>query len=244
VHQAEEAGIHRIVVTSSIASVNNPRNSFTDQDWNPITQEEAVEKGGFRAYVASKTFAEQALWKFADAHPHVDITTFNPPFFYGPFAEGFNMPTPNYYAMSTNLYIYRLLTHTGPFPTSPRYIDVRDAAKAHVLALKSPLSSEPGIGRKRMIISSIYPFEYKRFLELVREKRPELAGRLTTSVVPDIDKATLMIPFDAERVEKVLGFKRKDYTTFEDTMLDAVDSILALETDWIQKGYTIEVPQA
>jgi len=243
VRQAEKAGIQRIVVTSSIATVLNPRDSFTDKDWNQVTREEALSGSKSTAYLASKTFAEQALWDFADSHPHVDVTTFNPPFLYGPFASGFSLPTPDYYAMSTNLYIYRLITATGPFPSGPRYIDVRDVAKAHVLALKSPLSSMPGIGRKRLIISSIYGFDYEEVLELLKTRRPELAARLTRTALPPIDKANLVLPFDVDRVERVVGMRRQDYTTFEDTMLDTVDSILALEKDWIKKGYTIEVPK-
>lgn len=241
VRQAEKAGIQRIVVTSSISAVINPERSFTDKDWNPITRETALEKGGFIAYTASKTFAEQALWRFASTHPNLDVTTFNPPYFYGPFADGFSMPTPSYYAMSTNLYIYRLLKNTGPFPESATYVDVRDVAKAHVLALKAPLSSGSGIGKKRFILSSVYPFEYRQFLSLIKEKRPELSGRLTSSIVPDVEN--LLIPFDIERIEKVLGFKKEEYKTFEDTMLDAVDSILALEKEWVKKGYTIDVPE-
>lgn len=91
IRQAQKAGIKRLIFTSSIASVLNPRNSFTDQgmarfrllwlrltplsDWNPITREEALKSGSFGAYTASKTFAERALWEFADEYPELDITT-------------------------------------------------------------------------------------------------------------------------------------------------------------------------
>jgi hypothetical protein len=45
-------------------------------DWNPITKEEALtSENGLVTYSASKTFAEMALWEWADKHPHVEVTT-------------------------------------------------------------------------------------------------------------------------------------------------------------------------
>lgn len=97
IRQAEKAGITRIVVTSSIATVINPQKSFTDQgmhrhlslrshqrviyqcslDWNPITIEEAAAPGAgaMASYRVAKTLAERELWEFVDSHPHLDVTT-------------------------------------------------------------------------------------------------------------------------------------------------------------------------
>ncbi|KAJ7127902.1 hypothetical protein C8R44DRAFT_733307 [Mycena epipterygia] len=73
--QAENAGIKRMV-TSSIATVQNPHDSFTDKDWNPVTREIALTSTNEMAtYAASKKFSEIALWEWADRHPHVDVTT-------------------------------------------------------------------------------------------------------------------------------------------------------------------------
>lgn len=151
-------------------------------------------------------------------------------------------PQPDYLALSTNLYLYRLITPTGQFPApGSRYADIRDVAKAHVLALKSPLSSESSIGTKRLLFASLTRFDYPRFFQLVRERRPELSDRLTTVPIPEDTTNTPL--FDPERVEKVVGMKREDYTSFEDTVLAAVDSLLEIEKAWIEKGYTIDVPR-
>lgn len=168
--------------------------------------------------------------------------TVNPPFFYGPFAEGFTLPSPNYPALSTALHIYRLLTPEGTFPVSYLYVDVRDVGKAHILALTSPRSTEPGIGRKRIIISSLDAFDPKAVVDLIREKRPELKDRLTR-VTPSPGPYVSM-PYDVGRVDQVLGLKRKDFTPLKDTVLDTVDSVLKLEKEWIAKGYTIDIPEA
>ncbi len=100
--QAEKAGITRIVVTSSIASTRKSaqdpnslvldtgkicRKSFSKwkltlvngTDWNTTTKEAAIKTGiPMYIYATSKTYAERAVWEFADAHPHVDITTRTP----------------------------------------------------------------------------------------------------------------------------------------------------------------------
>ncbi|KAG6847781.1 hypothetical protein H0H93_006042, partial [Arthromyces matolae] len=125
VRQAEKAGVKRIVVTSSIVTVINPAGTFTDKDWHPTSKEAALETTGIATYRAAKTLAEKELWAFADAHPHVDITTLNPPFLYGPLAETHihTLPAGRYDALSTDIQIYRLLTPDGAFPRSAGHAD-------------------------------------------------------------------------------------------------------------------------
>jgi len=51
---------------------------FLNEDWNPATEEETLVASPMAAYAGAKTLAEQALWKFADDHKHVDITVCKP----------------------------------------------------------------------------------------------------------------------------------------------------------------------
>ena len=46
-------------------------------DWNPATKEQVLAGGQspIWVYSAAKTIAEQEVWKFAEAHPEIDITT-------------------------------------------------------------------------------------------------------------------------------------------------------------------------
>ncbi|KAF9458262.1 hypothetical protein BDZ94DRAFT_1271033 [Collybia nuda] len=239
IRQAQKAGIKRLIVTSSIVTVINPRNSFTDQDWNPVTREDALSGNPMSAYSASKTFAERELWAFGEEHPQLDITTLNPPFLYGPLASGFNAPpTPNYAALSTDLYIYRLLNPTGIFPLSPRYADVRDVAKAHVLALRSPPASS--VNRKRILFASPHEFDFGATVAFIAEKRPELKDRLIKTTPPILPSNNT--PLDFERIKQVLGMGKGDFTAFESTILDAVDSIVALEKSWVATGAEISIP--
>lgn len=46
-------------------------------DWNPLTREIALTPGTdpMWVYATTKTLAEREIWKFAEEHPEVDITT-------------------------------------------------------------------------------------------------------------------------------------------------------------------------
>jgi nucleoside-diphosphate-sugar epimerase len=170
-------------------------------------------------------------------HPSFAV---NPPVFYGPVAEGFTLPTPNYGALSTALYIYRLLTPSGQYPWFAAYADVRDIAKAHILALTSPPTSV--VGHKRILFASPHGIDFKAVIENIADKRPELKGRLIEGAVPEYSVDRL--PVDFTRIEEVLGLKKQEYIGLERTILDTVDSLLEIEKVWVSKGYAIEIPRA
>ncbi|KAJ7753635.1 hypothetical protein DFH07DRAFT_904109 [Mycena maculata] len=239
--QAEKAGVRRIVVTSSIATVLNPKQSFTDQDWNPVTKETALSgENELVTYAASKKFAELALWEWADKHPHVEVTTLNPTIFYGPFTSHFrsSIPAPNFTALSTNVLLYKFLFPDGAFPWSPVHIDVRDVAKAHVRALTSPPTAE--VGRKRIILSSPHGWPFQEIVNFIAAQRPALKSRLITATPPVFPADAL--PADFARVERVLGIKVSDFYTKEQTTLDAIDALVEVEDQWRSAGHAIKTP--
>jgi nucleoside-diphosphate-sugar epimerase len=47
-------------------------------DWNPMTREEISAADPVEAYAGAKKFGELAVWEWAEAHPHVDVTTSKP----------------------------------------------------------------------------------------------------------------------------------------------------------------------
>jgi len=166
------------------------------------------------------------------------IVLVNPPIFYGPFAEGFSLPTPDYYALSTNLYYYRLTVPNGVYPMSSFYIDVRDIAKAHILALDAPSASI--VGRKRIIIASPHEVDYNEVIDLIKTKRPELADRLIKTPPPVYPRKKL--PYNSKRVEEVLGMKESDFASLESTILETIDGVLGFEKQWMDAGFKIDIP--
>jgi hypothetical protein len=164
----------------------------------------------------------------------------NPPYIFGPFAPNFRIPKPDYGTLSTNLHIYHFLTKKGrAFPPSPGSADVRDIARIHVEAVSSP--PESSIGRKRLVLASPYDANYKKAVQIVASAHPELRERLVdadTAPVFPMDK----LPVDLKRVEEVTGVKVDSYHTWKETVLDTINSLLALEKGWIDQGYKVEIP--
>jgi hypothetical protein len=161
----------------------------------------------------------------------------NAPFIYGPFARGFEVPTPNFTAISTDLHIFRLLHPDGGF-SSPRFIDVRDLARAHILALNSRIP--PDGRRKRVPIASPQNFNWEKVIEYIATQRPELKCRLA-----DPSKATntsAMGPPDFGRLEAVIGMKESEFVKWQDTVLDTVDALVGLEEQWKKDGHKVEIP--
>lgn len=105
---AKEAGIKRVVITSSFAAIVNPFDPvfvFTEETWNEYSPKQVEEKGKdvdparklypvrwhlgstpslisscAEAYRASKTLAERAAWDFIEKEkPGFDLATVNPP---------------------------------------------------------------------------------------------------------------------------------------------------------------------
>lgn len=162
----------------------------------------------------------------------------NPPFLYGPFAEGFTLPKPDYGALSSNILIYNFISPTGTFPASPAYVDVRDVAKAHVLALSSPPTSS--VGRKRILFTSPHGFDFKDIVDLIAEKRPELKERLITAPPPTLSYNK--VPIDFDRIQEVLSLGKNEFRTVDETMLEAIDGLVALERQWISQGHEVNIP--
>ena len=168
---------------------------------------------------------------FAQEHPDIDITTLHPGFIYGPFGRGQVYNTP---ASGTNQYVYTLIDGergravSGYDPTvrgPPMNIDVRDVAKAHVLALK--LAPSPRETPKRFVLSSS-TFTWLDAAEMLKEKRPELKDRLPviTGNEPSLGPIATL---DTSKTESVLGLR--DYVKWQDTVLDTIDDLLRVERE-------------
>jgi nucleoside-diphosphate-sugar epimerase len=75
-----------IVYISSIAAIKSPKElpyTFTEKDWNTFSESEVARLGkdspGPQIYLASKTAAERAFWKFRDENkPTFTMTAVNP----------------------------------------------------------------------------------------------------------------------------------------------------------------------
>ena len=168
---------------------------------------------------------------FIQEHPNIDITSLHPGYIYGPLGHGQVYHSPS---SGTNRFVYALIDGERGRPVNgfdrtvrgpPMNVDVRDVAKAHVLALK--LGPSPQETPKRFILSTS-TFTWQEAAKLLAEKRPELKDRLpviTGNEPPLGPLATL----DTSKTESVLGMR--DYVKWEDTILDTVDDLLRVERE-------------
>ncbi|XP_030443755.1 phenylacetaldehyde reductase-like isoform X1 [Syzygium oleosum] len=129
---AKVPSIKRVVLTSSMAAVvcnGKPLTSdvVVDETW---FSDPAFCKESKLWYVLSKTLAEKAAWDFAREN-RMDLVVINPGHVIGPLLQ----PTVN---LSVEM-ILNLVNGARTFPNiSYKFVDVRDVAHAHILALENP----------------------------------------------------------------------------------------------------------
>lgn len=140
---AKAAGVKRVVLTSSMASImekDTPDNgtAYTPADWSDVNSVR------INAYSKSKTLAEKAAWDFVEQEaPDMQLTAINPGLVLGPALDA-------HYGTSLSL-VERVLNSKDPM--LPNFglpgVDVRDVADMHVNAI----SNADTVG-KRLIASA------------------------------------------------------------------------------------------
>lgn len=130
---AESGTVKKVVLTSSIAAIScglsgHPRragHAYSEQDWSP--------EAACLPYERSKLFAERAAWDFIKQLPDekkLDLAVINPAFVQGPILT-------NSVGTSVDI-VKRLLTGDipGSFDINFCMVDVRDVARAHIVAME------------------------------------------------------------------------------------------------------------
>jgi nucleoside-diphosphate-sugar epimerase len=127
---ARDAGVQRVVITSSFAAIGygHPSRSapFDERDWTRL-------EARLSAYVRSKTVAELAAWEFmAREGGALELAAVNPTAVFGPALGA---------QLSTSVALLRRMLQGG-LPGNPRLsfgvVDVRDVADLHLRAMSHP----------------------------------------------------------------------------------------------------------
>ena len=221
-----DAGVKRVVMTSSVAAVrgsaDHGERTLTEDDWSDAGDTDMT------PYSRSKTAAEKAAWELVRERGAEDrLAAVNPGAIIGPLLSD----DPSYSLQS----IERML---GGMPGVPKlgfsFVDVRDVADLHVLAMTSP-----DAGGERFI--AVNKFLWMNEVGAVlRERLGERARKVPTRTVPNI-AVRVMSLFDppVRSVVSDLG-KRVDYSAekaktrlgwaprpVEDSIADTAESLLA-----------------
>jgi len=170
---ALDAGVERIVMTSSVAAVRGSRDSteqtpFTEADWTDGDDTKLT------PYVRSKTLAEQATWQLArDRGAEDRLAAINPGAIIGPALN-------NDHSYSLQA-VQRLLN--GDMPAAPRlgfsFVDVRDVAELHLLAM-----TRPQAGGERFIATDEFMW-MPDVAKVLRERLGEQASKVPKRTAPD-----------------------------------------------------------
>jgi nucleoside-diphosphate-sugar epimerase len=219
------AGVKRIVMTSSVASIRHGVNDhaghvFTEADWTD------ADNTRLTPYTRSKTIAEQAAWaKVRAAGAQDRLATVNPGAIIGPLLGDVGSPSLEA--------VERML---NGLPAMPRlgfsYVDVRDTADLHILAM-----THPDAAGHRFIATT----EWMWFSDISRVLRDRLAGkaRVPKLVAPNFvirgmarfDPAVRAFIDDLGRksefsnaAARSIGWEPRP---IEDTIVDCAESLLA-----------------
>lgn len=127
---AHQAGIKRIVLTSSVVSISEgtpyvENYEFSEADWSDAGSQT------IDPYPLSKTLAERAAWDFIGKHKDMELAVINPSFVMGPVQDG---------DLNTSAELVKMFIN-GKYPGVPDLqfgiVDVRDISAAHIQAMIS-----------------------------------------------------------------------------------------------------------
>jgi len=213
---ADANGVDHVLVTSSYAAINCYEKggairdyTYTEADWNPATYEgAATSTNKVYTYAASKALAEKAAWSFMERKPSFALTTFNPPGIVGPIVH----PLKNLDELNTSCAnVWRLISGAtnGQVPPTllPQTVDVRDVAKAQVLAMSNPRARG-----ERFILCGYY-IDMQLIVDFLRAKYPD-----HVSTIPEGNPGTRNQPgpvakLDTSKAEQILGMTWTDWKT-------------------------------
>ncbi|MCX2932976.1 aldehyde reductase [Mycobacterium sp. CVI_P3] len=179
---ATEAGVRRVVITSSFAAIGYSRKTsgtaFDETDWTDASDPVSP-------YVKSKTLAERAAWQFAARSGTPELAVVNPVGVFGPVLGG---------DMSTSVRIIDGLLHGRP-PVLPRasfaVVDVRDVADLLLRAMTNPLAAG-----QRYLAAADQPVALPEIAAILRAGLGPGAADVPRREVPDwvIHAAARLVP--------------------------------------------------
>ena len=224
VSRALDAGVERVVLTSSVAAIRggNEGRALDESMWTDLSSPDLT------PYVQSKTIAEQAAWGLAaEREARERLAAVNPTVIIGPTLSD---------DTSASLeVIQRLLKGIPAIPRlSFGFVDVRDVADLEIRAMTAP---EAGGERFVANTKSLWMSDVA---EVLRQRLGERASKVPTRIAPDLlVRAMALFDGGIRSFKSSLG-KRTDYRTtkaqdvlgwssrpIEDTIAESAESLIA-----------------
>ena len=229
---AKAAGVKRVVMTSSMASVAYGWREGTRPD--PLTEEHWTNpdyRPDNTGYTRSKVIAERAAWDYmAGEGAGMELACINPVLVLGPLTSpGFSA------SVEAVTQVMR-----GKMPATPKVgfqlVDVRDVADAHVSAMTVPEAAG-----ERFIVGTEFLW-YREVVDILREAFPAYAKKLPKGELPDfLVKGMSLVNPVLKQIIPELGKRRFASNEKARRVLDwnprsAREAILASAETLIQHG--------
>lgn len=227
---AREAGVRRVVLTSSFAAIGYGHGArtapYTEEDWTDLSGAHPVPP-----YPTSKTLAERAAWEYvAGDGAGLELAVVNPVGIFGP-ALGSDA--------GTSLELLRRMLD-GQVPGLPKLsmgiVDARDVADLHLLALTHPEAA----GERFLAVAGHF-LTLREMAGILRGRLGERARKVPTRELPDwmvrivgrFDAGVGQIAAElgvrkdasAAKAERVLGWTPRPAA---DALVAGAESLLAL----------------
>lgn len=193
---ARDAGVKRIVVTSSFAAVGYGQGQrdtpYTEADWTD------PDGPAVQPYMKSKTLAERAAWDFiAREGSGMELAVVNPVGIFGPALND---------DLSTSIFLVKTMIE-GKMPGTPRLylgvVDVRDVADLHLRAM-----TDPAAAGERFLAVAGEAMSFHQMAMVLRERLGPAAAKVPKRELPDwlIRLLAIVNPLAREAVPR-LGIK-------------------------------------
>lgn len=204
---ARDAGVRRVVLTSSFAAVGyghaDDGRVFDEEDWTD------PDGPGVQPYIKSKVLAERAAWDFmAREGGALELTVINPVGIFGPVLGT---------DLSASVDLVRQLLEGVPAAPGLNFgmVDIRDLAALHLLAM----TSEAAKGQRFIAVSG-EPVTLSDIAKTLRTKLGALAGNVQE---PSGDTAAAPVRrTTSAKARRVLGWQARDR---DETILDTARSL-------------------
>ncbi|MDQ2812992.1 MAG: aldehyde reductase [Actinomycetota bacterium] len=205
---ARDAGVRRVVLTSSFAAIGytpKPGAEFTEDDWtDPDTP-------GLAPYPRSKAIAERAAWDLMERDGgDTELVVVNPTFILGPIlATG----------LRSSLQLIKAMLD-GTMSVTPRarmgVVDVRDVADLHIRAMAAPEAA----GKRFLGVADGPTTSFLEIAETLGRRLGPLAARVPTQEAPGAELPRPIIHND--RARKELGWRPRPVET---TIVESAESL-------------------
>ncbi|TVY13915.1 putative NADPH-dependent methylglyoxal reductase GRP2 [Lachnellula arida] len=241
-----------VVVTSSVVAIidakENPEYTFTESDWalGALAQAEKDREAGVqtpsgRLYAASKTAADQTMWRFRDLHKLIPnqqalfrLTTINPSVVIGPPANLASHPSKLNETLAPLFSIFSgAATSIPPKIGSGSFVDVRDVAYEHVWAYENAAKAD---GQRYIACEGFGPAQAVADILRYAYRGTSLAAKIPVGVpgegylgfdaetgdVGDVGFLPGTIRVDGSKAAREMGFK---YISFKQSVLDTAKAL-------------------